>query len=164
MNFVDERFWLAISFIMFLYMAYRPVKKAILAALDHRVAAIKSKILEAERLKQEAKLLLEKIEQDIAHLGTLREEMLQAATLTTNKLMKERSDEMEAILERNKVEMLDIIDNQRLQACQQIQSEFIASVTKLATEYFKLAENSSLTDGDLARYLLAQNKSQDSIS
>jgi F-type H+-transporting ATPase subunit b len=164
MNFLDERFWLAISFIIFIYLAYRPVKKAIITLLDDKVAAIKSKVLEAEGLKQDAKLLLEKVEQDIAHLGTLREEILQVAMLNANKLIKERGNEMEAFLERKKAEMLGIINNQKLQTCEQIQSEFVVTVTKLVTEYFKLAENSSLTDRELAKHLLDQNKSNDSIS
>ncbi len=163
MNFFDERFWLAISLIAFIYLAYRPAKKAIIKLLDDKVAAIKSQVLEAEGLKRDAKILLEKVEQDLGHLETQREEILQTARANADKLMKERENEIEAFLEHKKGEILNTISNQKLKAGEQVQLEFVMKVTQLVTEYFKVTKNSSLSDKELAQNLLDQKKSNDSI-
>ena len=39
-HFFDESFVIAVCFIIFIYLAYRPVKKAIIASLDARINEI----------------------------------------------------------------------------------------------------------------------------
>ena len=51
MHFFDASFVIAVCFVIFIYLAYRPVKKAILASLDARINEIKEKLSQAERLK-----------------------------------------------------------------------------------------------------------------
>ena len=51
-HFFDESLVIAICFIIFIYLAYRPIKKAIVASLDARIDEIKTKLTETEALKQ----------------------------------------------------------------------------------------------------------------
>ena len=64
-DFLDESFVVAVCFIIFIYLAYRPVRKAIVASLDARIEEIKAKLAETEKVKKDAKLLLEEIEQEM---------------------------------------------------------------------------------------------------
>ena len=62
MHFFDESFVVAVCFVIFVYLAYRPIKKAIIASLDARIEEIKQKLAQAEKLKADAKSLLDKVE------------------------------------------------------------------------------------------------------
>jgi len=116
MDFLDERFWLAVSFFIFIYIAYKPVKKAVLGSLDAKINSIKAQILEAENLKKEAKLLFEKTEIQMNHLVVLRAELLHDAKITANQLIEEGNEQIEALLQRKKSEAATSIERQKLQA------------------------------------------------
>ena len=154
MHLLDERFWLAISFLIFIYFAYRPIKKAILNSLDAKISAVKTQIIEAENLKKEAKLLLEKAQIQMHNVEVLREEMLHDAKVQTNQFIEEGSDAIETLLQRKRAEAIDAIEHKKLQACSKIQSEFSATVIKTVTEYFKLSENQSLSDIEIVKNLI----------
>ena len=56
--FSDPQFWVAVSFILFIVAIFRPVKKILISSLDLQINEIKSKIKEAENLKNEAQKTL----------------------------------------------------------------------------------------------------------
>jgi F-type H+-transporting ATPase subunit b len=157
MHFIDERFWLALSFLIFIYLAYKPIKKAILNSLDAKIDTIKTRLTEAENLKKEAKLLLEKTEIQMNQLTILHQEMLHDAKIQTNQMIEEGTSEIETLLQRKRTEAVNAIERQKLQACSKIQSEFSDKVIKTVTEYFKLSENESLPDTEIAKNLINKN-------
>ena len=157
MQFLDEKFWLAISFLIFIYFAYKPVKKAILASLDAKILAIKEQVLEAEKLKNDANLLFEKTSKQLGQISNLRDQMLKDGQESTNKLIDERNNEIEAFLERKKIETLSLIDNQKIQACQLVQSQFCDKIIELVTVYFQSAQKNSLLDTEIAKKLIDRN-------
>lgn len=65
-HFFDESFVVAVCFIIFIYFAYQPVKKAIIASLDARIEEIKTRLAETEQVKKDAKLFLEEIEREMS--------------------------------------------------------------------------------------------------
>ena len=50
----DATIWVAISFIIFLFLIYNPIKSQISKGLDQKINELKSQITEAENLKKEA--------------------------------------------------------------------------------------------------------------
>lgn len=56
--FQDPRFWVAVSFLGFILLLYRPICRALLSGLDNRTARIRRELEEAARLRQEAEELL----------------------------------------------------------------------------------------------------------
>ncbi len=50
----NPTFWMAISFLLFIIMAIKPIMKAALSVLDARVKEIENRLKEASRLKEEA--------------------------------------------------------------------------------------------------------------
>ena len=157
MHFIDERFWLALSFFIFIYLAYKPIKRAILNSLDAKIDAIKTRLTEAENLKKEAKLLLEKTEIQMNRLTILHQEMLHDAKIQTNQTIEEGTSEIENLLQRRRMEAINEIERQKLQACSKIQSEFSDKVIKTVTEYFKITEHESLSDTTIAKNLINKN-------
>ncbi|MFQ3623323.1 MAG: F0F1 ATP synthase subunit B, partial [Acetobacteraceae bacterium] len=55
----DPKFWVAVSFVVFLLIAWKPLIGRILGMLDARAARIRSEIDEAARLRAEAEALLQ---------------------------------------------------------------------------------------------------------
>jgi F-type H+-transporting ATPase subunit b len=54
----DPTFWTAIAFVIFIVALFKPVKKALMAGLDSRIAQIRAEVEEAQRLREEAQTLL----------------------------------------------------------------------------------------------------------
>ena len=66
---LDESFWLAINFFIFVALAYKFLKPILLSIIDNKIKAIKSDLhdaaelkMEAEKLIQEANLIFSKID------------------------------------------------------------------------------------------------------
>ena len=49
--FSDPQFWVAVSFILFIAAIFNPVRKMLVSSLDAQISEIKTKIEEAENLK-----------------------------------------------------------------------------------------------------------------
>lgn len=67
----DEKFFVALSFVTFIVLAFKPIKAAILKAIDSRIVKVKTDLEEAARLKDEAQALLNKFEKE--HRRSLEE-------------------------------------------------------------------------------------------
>ena len=102
MNFLDESFWLAVSFIIFVYLIYRPAKKAILNSLDAKILEVQEKVLKAEKLKEDAALLFEQTNAQIKTLDTLHSQMIEESNRVTKKIIQEKTAEIEEFLEHKK--------------------------------------------------------------
>lgn len=55
---LDPKFWVAVSFVLFLLLAWKPLITKIIAALDARAARIRAEIAEAAKLREEAEAML----------------------------------------------------------------------------------------------------------
>lgn len=164
MTFLDERFWLAVSFVIFVYLAYRPVKKAILASLDNKIIKIQAEMNQAQALNSEARALLDQVEQDIAKLGALRTEMLDAAARSAYQLTKSLTDQSTIILQRQKTSAIAAINQQKLQANEHQQAQFIVTVTQLVTKYFQTVTGDDQVSQQLTKCLIDQPQSTKILS
>ncbi|WP_341792208.1 F0F1 ATP synthase subunit B [Rickettsia endosymbiont of Gonocerus acuteangulatus] len=154
MHFLDESFWLAISFIIFVYLIYRPAKKAILKSLDTKVLEVQERVLKAEKLKDDAKLLFEQTEEQIKNLEALQLQMTKENNEITKKIVQEKTKEIEEFLEHKKVETIKLIESQKLLASKELQDEFSDEVVKLVSEYFHSTKNNNLSETDIAKNLM----------
>lgn len=154
MNFLNESFWLACSFIIFVYLIYKPAKKAILKSLDTKISEVQEKILKAEKLNEDAKLLFEQTEAQIKNLETLRLQMTKENNEITEKIIQEKTKEIEKFIKHKKAETIKLIENQKLAASEELQIEFCDEVIKLVSEYFQLSNNNNLSEIDIAKNLM----------
>ncbi|MCC8377179.1 MAG: F0F1 ATP synthase subunit B [Rickettsia endosymbiont of Graphium doson] len=154
MHFLDESFWLAISFIIFVYLIYRPAKKAILKSLDTKVLEVQERVLKAEKLKDDAKLLFEQTKEQIKNLEALQLQMTKENNEITKKIVQEKTKEIEEFLEHKKVETIKLIESQKLLASKELQDEFSDEVVKLVSEYFHSTKNNNLSETDIAKNLM----------
>lgn len=151
MEFLDERFWLAISFVTFIYIVYKPVKKAIIASLDKKIAAIKQELIETEALKKEAHNLLKETRHKVSELDTIKKYMIREAKIEAEQLIKKNDEELELFLRHKKAESLQFINHKKRLAFNKEKNEFIQSVVKLISQYFKDSDNSSMSDIEIVQ-------------
>ncbi|ADE29530.1 F0F1 ATP synthase subunit B [Rickettsia prowazekii] len=151
MNFLDESFWLTISFVIFVYLIYRPAKKAILNALDTKISEIQEKVLKAKKLKEDAALLFEQTKLQIQKLETLRSQMIEESDKATKQIIQDKTKEMEEFLERKKADAIQLIQNQKSTASKDLQDEFCDEVITLVSKYFRSAK---LSEKSIAKNLM----------
>lgn len=157
-HFFDESLVIAICFVIFIYFAYRPVKKAIVASLDARINEIKTKLAETEALKKEAKLLLDEIKHEMEAFEIRKKSILESADISTQRLIETRRKEMELMLARKKDSALKSIENQKEKASGQLRAEFIESVTKIVRAYLIETKNNSVSDEEIIARLMNTKK------
>jgi F-type H+-transporting ATPase subunit b len=160
MNFLDESFWLAVSFIIFMYLAYRPTKKIILKALDVKVLEVQEKVLKAEKLKEDMQLLFEQINAQIKNLEVLGAQMLEEEQKHIEKITQEKNNEITEFLEHKKTETIKLIESKRIESDQALKLDYCNKVTELVSRYFQLSQNADL----LSEIDIAKNLSSEEIS
>lgn len=141
MHFMDENFWVAISFVIFIYFAYRPIKRAINSALDAKIAEIKNSIEEASKLKEDAKKLLDQAEKEMAEFQQLKDKLMLEAKNSTNDFINKKSKEMEMVLARKRDNSIKLLEQQKLKISEHLKQEFTAQVVALVRSYIQHPQN-----------------------
>ena len=54
----DPTFWVAVAFVVFVILVFKPIKGALIGGLDAKIAEIRQEVEEAEKLREEAQSLL----------------------------------------------------------------------------------------------------------
>jgi F-type H+-transporting ATPase subunit b len=153
-NFLDESFVIAVCFIIFIYLAYRPVKKAIVASLDARIKEIKDKLAETEQIKKDAKVLLDEIEQEMESFEERKKSIVESSKKSTARLLEKRSKEMDLMLSRTKDSAIKYIDHQRVKAVDTMRTEFTESVLNTVRTYLVETKNNSVSDEEILNHFI----------
>jgi F-type H+-transporting ATPase subunit b len=154
MHFFDESFVIAVCFIIFVYLSYRPVKKAILASLDTKIEEIKEKLARAEELKAEAKNLLDEVEKELASFETRKKDILESAQNSIERLVETRNKEMSLLLARRKDSAIKAIDNEMEKASIALKAEFTDAVLNLVKSYLIQTKNNAVSDQEIIEHFL----------
>jgi F-type H+-transporting ATPase subunit b len=145
----DTSFWVAIAFIIFVVLAWRPLKKALVTALDDRTDRIRRDIDEAARLREEAQALLAEYKRKQRDAAAEAEEILRHARTEAERLKEQAATDLENLLARREQQAMDRIAQAEAQAT--------AEVRALAVDLAVAATRRLLTDkagGDMAARLI----------
>ena len=145
----DTSFWVAIAFIVFVVLAWRPLKKALITALDGRTERIRRDIDEAARLREEAQALLAGYKRKQRDAAAEAEEILRHARIEAERLKDQAATDLENLLARREAQAMDRIAQAEAQAT--------AEVRALAVDLAVAATRRLLTDkagGDTAARLI----------
>ena len=148
-HFFDESFVIAVCFIIFIYLAYRPVKKAIIASLDARINEIKEKLAKAERLKEEAKSLLDEVEKELDEFEARKKDIITSAQNSIEHLVETKNKEISLLLARKKDSAIKAIDNEREKASDSLKLEFTETVLNLVKNYLIQTKNNAVSDQEI---------------
>ena len=148
-HFFDESFVIAVCFIIFIYLAYRPVKKAIIASLDARINEIKEKLAKAERLKEEAKNLLDEVEKELDEFEARKKDIITSAQTSIERFVETKNKEISLLLARKKDSAIKSIDNEREKASDSLKLEFTETVLNLVKNYLVQTKNNAVSDQEI---------------
>ncbi|HWV00039.1 MAG TPA: ATP F0F1 synthase subunit B [Devosia sp.] len=119
----DAAFWAAIALFIFIgVVLYYKVPGLIGKALDGRIKAIEGELAEAERLRQEAKFLLEEYEAKRQAATTEAESIVAAAREEAFRLTAEAKTSLEALIARRTKAVEDKIGQAESQAVAEVRS------------------------------------------
>lgn len=97
---LDPKFWVAISFVLFLVLAWKPVITKILSALDARAERIRAEIAEAAKLREEAEAMLREARAKREAAAAEAERILAHAQEEARLVSAEMAEELAASLKR----------------------------------------------------------------
>jgi F-type H+-transporting ATPase subunit b len=103
----DATFWFAVSFVIFVAIAYPLARKPVAAVFDNYADKIRAELAEAERLRKEADELLaaaKKRQHDARHEA---EELLKQAAEQAAALRAQAEKDMQATLQRREKQTAD---------------------------------------------------------
>ena len=90
---IDSTFWVAISFVIFFgALVYLKVPQKVNEILNKLISDIKNEINESEKLRTEAKTLLEKAQKKLDTAQTVSDEILEQAKRDSDKMVIELND------------------------------------------------------------------------
>ena len=96
---IDATFWVAISFIIFIFLLfYFKIPAKVQLVLDDNIKKIKGQIDEAESLKEEAKSNLANQEKKLADSKTEIQSMINDATSVADRKVKKSNEDLESFL------------------------------------------------------------------
>ena len=130
----SPEFWVAIAFVIFVAGVFRPMKRAIVTALDARTARIKAQIEEASRLHEEAKSLL------AAYERKQREAMKESASIVAQAkreaeaFRNKAAADLAASLSRREKMALDRIAQAESEALRQVRNAAVDIATAATRE------------------------------
>jgi F-type H+-transporting ATPase subunit b len=96
----DPVFWTAVAFVIFVVLMYRPLKKALLGALDGRIEQIRTEVEEAQRLREEAQTLLASYQRKQREAAQEAQEIIRQAREEAELHRKETETAMADLLKR----------------------------------------------------------------
>ena len=143
---IDATFWVAISFIIFfLGLIYLKVPQKINEILNKLILDIKNEIDESEKLRSEAKILLDSAQNKLDSAQSISEEILQQAKQDSDKLVIELNDKFHKSSEMKKNLAKSKIDQMKDVAIKEVKNASI----KIAVDSVKKIINTSVDKSKL---------------
>ena len=110
---IDSTFWVAVSFVIFFgVLIYLKIPQKINEILNKLISEIKNEIDESEKLRSEAKILIDNAQNKLNTAQSVSDEILQQAKIDSDKLIIElndkfhKSSEIKKNLTENKINQM----------------------------------------------------------
>ncbi len=116
----DTNFWVLVSFAIFVALAWRPLRKTVVTALDDRADKIRTDIDDAARLREDAQALLASYKRKQRGVADEAEEILGNARKEAARLREQATADLEALLKRREQQALDRISQAEAQATAEV--------------------------------------------
>lgn len=155
----DPRFWMAVSFVLFVALFVKVVLPVILKALDQRTDTIKTQLEQAEKLRIEAETLLadskrkqEEATQEAAHLVAQAQKDADALRSTAEAELKQAIERRTAQAEAN-------IKRAEQEAVQEIRTQLVDVAVATARQVIVAQLQGQQDDPAVSRALQAIERS-----
>lgn len=148
--YTEAHFWVDVAFILVVVLAWKPVSRAIAAALDARAAKIKSRLDEAHKLREEAQEMLATYQRKQRDAMKEAEEIIAHAKAEAERLAQQAAKDLDASIKRREQMALDRIAQAEAQAMKEVQNlavdVAIGAAQKLIGESLSATQTTALVD------------------
>jgi len=146
--FEDPKFWLLVSFVLFVILMIKPFKSMLIGGLDQKIEEIKSNINSSLKSFSDAETKLKEAEKQTADLDNKIQELLNSAKSQAETLSKnivEKTAQAISSKEKNSLERIKQIE---ISAIQSIKNQASIELNNMITNYL-----SNLSDSDRNKVL-----------
>ena len=148
----DPTFWVAIAFLVFVVLVFKPMKLTVLSGLDAKISNIRQEVEEAEKLREEAQSLLAKYQRQ------QRQAQEDAETIIAR--AREEADQHRINAETAIKEMIRRQEDQAREKIKQAEAAAVQQVREYSVDLAMAAAETLLTDqlsGEKGARLLDKN-------
>lgn len=124
--------WVAFSFIIFLVIAYKPGRKALLGMIDDKTAKVRAEIEEAEQLHRDAMTTLTAYRQRLEQALKEAEEIIAHARESAETMRREGAEELERAVARREAQALDRIAQAEATALSEVRDRAVDAAVAAA--------------------------------
>ena len=146
--FEDPKFWLLISFILFVILMIKPFKSMLIGGLDQKIEEIKSNINSSLQSFSDAETKLKEAEKQTADLDNKIQELLNSAKSQAETISKSIIDKTAQNISSKEKSSLERIKQIEISAIQSIKNQASLELNNMITSYL-----SNLSAEDRAKVL-----------
>ena len=146
--FEDPKFWLTVSFILFVILMIKPFKSMMIGGLDQKIEEIKSNINSSLKSFSEAEVKLKEAEKQTEDLDNKIQELLNSAKSQAETISKNIVDKTSQTISSKEKNSLERIKQIEISAIQSIKNQASIELNSMITNYL-----ANLSDSDRNRVL-----------
>ena len=134
---MDETSWLAVCFVIFVILAFRPGKKAFVGFLDSKIKVIQDELCEAQNAKIASEKEIKELREQIAALDDHRKEMLDRAIVEIEAIYNERCDAFKKTIEYRAKAAEASLEQMKIDATSAVEGAFLNLVVNSVAEHMR---------------------------
>ena len=146
--FEDPKFWLLVSFILFVILMIKPFKSMLIGGLDQKIEEIKSNINSSLSSFSDSETKLKEAEKQTADLDNKIQELLNSAKSQAENISKNIIDKTAQAISSKEKNSLERIKQIEISAIQSIKNQASIELNSMITNYL-----SNLSDSDRNKVL-----------
>ena len=146
--FEDPKFWLTVSFILFVILMIKPFKSMMIGGLDQKIEEIKSNINSSLKSFSEAEVKLKEAEKQTEDLDNKIQELLSSAKSQAETISKNIVDKTSQTISSKEKNSLERIKQIEISAIQSIKKQASIELNSMITNYL-----ANLSDSDRNKVL-----------
>jgi F-type H+-transporting ATPase subunit b len=146
--FEDPKFWLTVSFILFVILMIKPFKSMMIGGLDQKIEEIKSNINSSLKSFSEAEVKLKEAEKQTEDLDNKIQELLNSAKSQAETISKNIVDKTSQTISSKEKNSLERIKQIEISAIQSIKKQASIELNSMITNYL-----ANLSDSDKNKVL-----------
>ena len=146
--FEDPKFWLTVSFILFVILMIKPFKSMMIGGLDQKIEEIKSNINSSLKSFSEAEVKLKEAEKQTEDLDNKIQELLNSAKSQAETISKNIVDKTSQTISSKEKNSLERIKQIEISAIQSIKKQASIELNSMITNYL-----ANLSDSDRSKVL-----------
>ena len=146
--FEDPKFWLLVSFVLFVILMIKPFKSMLIGGLDQKIEEIKSNINSSLKSFSDAETKLKEAEKQTADLDNKIQELLNSAKSQAETISKNIVDKTAQAISSKEKNSLERIKQIEISAIQSIKNQASIELNSMITNYL-----SNLSDSDRNKVL-----------